>query len=63
MSLTFVLGQNLLGPPGASGKTIIGVKGPPDGAVGTVGDYAYDVTNVVFYGPKTSSTAWPAGIS
>jgi hypothetical protein len=63
VALQFVLGQNLLGPKGSDGNTIIGVRGPPDGSVGKLGDYAYDVTNVVFYGPKTSSTAWPTGIS
>lgn len=63
MALQFVLGQNLLGPKGSDGNTIIGVRGPPDGTVGKLGDYAYDVTNVVFYGPKTSSTTWPTGIS
>jgi hypothetical protein len=55
------LGQNLIGPKGSDGNTIIGVRGPPDGAVGKLGDYAYDITNAVFYGPKTSSTQWPAG--
>ena len=45
------------GPTGANGKTILSGQGVPAPAVGTDGDYYYDVNADRLYGPKTLG-AW-----
>lgn len=56
---------NLVGPSGAAGTnghTILTTSGMPSNATGTDGDYAYDPTAKIIYGPKASGT-WPSGVS
>lgn len=50
------------GSNGADGKTIFTTSGVPSNGVGTNGDFAYDPTAKIMYGPKASGT-WPAGVS
>ncbi len=40
------------GPQGPSGRTILNGSGAPSDAIGAVGDFYYDTTNYIFYGPK-----------
>lgn len=40
------------GPQGPSGRTILNGSGSPSDALGAVGDFYYDTTNFIFYGPK-----------
>lgn len=60
MSLSYVLKTNLVGPPGAAGRTIYNAAGAPTASTGAVGDFYIDTAGYVLYGPKTSATAWPA---
>lgn len=50
------------GVPGVDGKTILSGNGPPSSSVGNVGDFYFDKTSTVFYGPKVSGS-WSAGVS
>lgn len=50
------------GPAGPAGKTVLTTSGAPSSGTGTDGDFAYDPTASLMYGPKTSGT-WPAGVS
>ncbi|MGF1922765.1 MAG: hypothetical protein ACQUHE_01200 [Bacteroidia bacterium] len=50
------------GATGAAGTKILPTTGAPAATVGVAGDYAFDATAKVLYGPKTA-TAWPAGVS
>lgn len=40
------------GPQGPSGRTILNGSGSPSDSLGAVGDFYYDTTNFIFYGPK-----------
>lgn len=42
------------GPAGESGTLILDGAGPPDDALGNVGEYYVDTTNEIMYGPKQS---------
>lgn len=50
------------GPPGVAGNTVLTTSGAPASGTGSNGDYAYDPTAKLMYGPKASG-AWPAGVS
>lgn len=50
------------GSPGANGATILSSAGTPSSGLGNNGDFCLDVTNKIFYGPKTSG-AWGSGFS
>lgn len=50
------------GDPGTNGNTILTTSGAPDNGTGADGDYAYDPTAKIMYGPKAAG-AWPAGQS
>lgn len=52
----------LKGTDGAAGKTVLTTSGAPAAGTGVNGDYAYDPTARVMYGPKAGG-AWPAGVS
>ena len=49
------------GSAGVAGKTILTTSGVPAVGAGVAGDFAYDPTAQIMYGPKT--TTWPAGVS
>ena len=49
------------GSAGVDGKTILTTSGVPAVGAGVAGDFAYDPTAQIMYGPKT--TTWPAGVS
>jgi hypothetical protein len=49
-----------IGPPGPIGNTLLNGTGPPTNAVGNPGDFYLDTAASVMYGPKSSSTGWPA---
>ena len=55
-------GVSFSGSNGANGNTILSTSGAPSNASGTNGDYAYDSTAKIMYGPK-SGGVWPAGVS
>lgn len=64
---TFVTtaGQGTPGTPGTNGtdgNTIRTTTGAPSNGVGVNGDYAYDFTARIMYGPKAAG-AWPAGLA
>lgn len=48
-------------PRGPAGKTILNGTGAPTGAVGNNGDFYFDTTNSLFYGPKENGV-WPPPI-
>ncbi|MBO4221938.1 hypothetical protein [Bradyrhizobium neotropicale] len=50
------------GPPGEDGNTIITGDVPPSSGIGVDGDYYYDSTTCIMYGPKTGGV-WPPGTS
>lgn len=50
------------GDAGKNGSTILSGAGTPAANLGVVGDYYFDKTNSLFYGPKTSS-GWGGGLS
>ncbi|MEN9360648.1 MAG: hypothetical protein RL095_2183, partial [Verrucomicrobiota bacterium] len=50
------------GTNGTNGKTVLTTSGAPSAGAGTDGDFAYDPTAKIMYGPKASG-AWPAGVS
>ncbi|MEN9362167.1 MAG: hypothetical protein RL095_3702, partial [Verrucomicrobiota bacterium] len=50
------------GTNGADGKTVLTTSGAPSAGTGTNGDFAYDPTAKIMYGPKAAG-AWPAGVS
>lgn len=49
------------GSAGANGKTVLTTSGAPSAGTGTDGDFAYDPTAMIMYGPKAAG-AWPAGV-
>lgn len=55
-------GTSLMGPQGIAGNTVLTTSGAPAGGTGVNGDYAYDATAKVMYGPKAGGI-WPAGVS
>jgi len=46
------------GPQGPRGKTILNGIGVPPEALGVEGDFYYDKTNTMFYGPKLLDHTW-----
>lgn len=50
------------GPAGADGRTVLTTSGAPSSGVGVNGDFAYDPTAKIMYGPKAAG-AWPSGVS
>lgn len=50
------------GAPGVNGNTIHTVTAAPDASLGVNGDYAYNGTTSLMYGPKAAG-AWPTGKS
>ncbi|WET70852.1 hypothetical protein [Sphingobacterium sp.] len=50
------------GPPGDAGSAIYYGDSGPDGAIGNIGDYYIDKTNVLIYGPKLP-TGWGDPVS
>lgn len=48
------------GAAGTDGKTVLTTSGAPSNSVGVNGDFAYDPTAMIMYGPKTGG-AWDAG--
>ncbi len=50
------------GNDGVDGKTVLTTSGAPSNGIGTNGDYAYDPTAKLMYGPKAAGV-WPAGVS
>ncbi len=46
------------GADGTNGTKILAGSGAPSNSIGNIGDFYLDTTNVVFYGPKISSTDW-----
>lgn len=55
-------GVSLVGPTGASGKTVLSGSGVPSNALGSDGDFYIDTANLQFYGPKASG-AWGSASS
>ncbi|WP_250533972.1 hypothetical protein [Caballeronia sp. AZ10_KS36] len=51
-----------IGYVGTDGNTILTTSGAPSNSVGKDGNYAYDPSAAVMYGPKASGV-WPAGVS
>lgn len=49
------------GSAGANGKTVLTTSGAPSAGTGTDGDFAYDPTAMIMYGPKAAG-AWPTGV-
>ncbi|MEO6633617.1 MAG: hypothetical protein ABIN13_17890, partial [Mucilaginibacter sp.] len=54
--------QGPTGPAGADGSVIFSGTGAPAPALGNTGDYYFDKTSSLFYGPKTGS-GWGTGTS
>lgn len=50
------------GTNGADGRTVLTTSGVPSSGTGVNGDFAYDPTAKIMYGPKAAG-AWPAGVS
>lgn len=50
------------GPQGPRGKTILNGTGVPAELFGVEGDFYYDKTTTMFYGPKLSDITW-AGVT
>jgi hypothetical protein len=50
------------GNPGTNGNTVLNGSGVPASGTGNNGDFYYDPTAKLMYGPKAAG-AWPAGIS
>ena len=51
-----------IGANGLAGNTILSGNGIPGAYLGNEGDFYYDATNTVFYGPRTAGV-WGAGVS
>lgn len=68
MSFGDGFGEGPKGPPGADGgagadgKTVLTTSGAPSNGTGTNGDFAYDPTAKLMYGPKAAGV-WPAPVS
>jgi hypothetical protein len=52
-----------LGPQGPRGKTILNGTGAPSNSLGLEGDFYYDKSTTMFYGPKLSDTTWSGAVS
>lgn len=50
------------GAAGANGNTVLTTTGAPAAGTGANGDYAFDISAQIMYGPKAAG-AWPAGVS
>mgnify|MGYP006176789429 CR=1 FL=1 len=48
------------GATGAAGTKILPTTGAPTAALGATGDYAFDATSKILYGPKTAAGTWAA---
>jgi hypothetical protein len=48
-----------VGPTGVAGTKIYSGIGPPSNSIGTTGDFYYDITSGIFYGPKPAPSAIP----
>jgi len=55
-------GKSGTGVAGTNGNTILTTSGAPSNGTGANGDYAYDPTAKIMYGPKAAGV-WPAGVS
>lgn len=55
-------GTSLVGASGTNGNTVLTTSGAPSNGTGVNGDFAYDPTAKIMYGPK-SGGVWPAGVS
>jgi len=55
-------GVSMAGTNGTNGNTVLSTSGAPASGTGNNGDFAYDATAKIMYGPKASG-AWPAGVS
>jgi hypothetical protein len=53
-------GDNITGPAGPNGNTILNGTGAPASSVGNPGDFYIDTAADVLYGPKSAATGWPA---
>lgn len=51
------------GPQGPRGKTILNGVGAPANSLGLEGDFYYDKSNTMFYGPKLSDYTWAGATS
>ncbi|MCU4173831.1 hypothetical protein [Carboxylicivirga sp. N1Y90] len=50
--------QGLVGPAGADGSVIYSNEGEPAEEVGAKGDYYFDISTGLLYGPKLDDTTW-----
>lgn len=50
--------QGKIGPAGADGSIIYSGEGKPISATGIKGDYYFDLTTGILYGPKESNKSW-----
>ncbi len=50
------------GAAGAAGNTVLTTSGAPSSGTGANGDFAYDPTAKIMYGPKAAGS-WPGGVS
>lgn len=55
--------QGPAGPPGADGTVIYSGNSVPDPVLGKAGDFYFDKTNILMYGPKTLTGGWGTGVS
>lgn len=52
--------QGVAGPKGDNGTAILAGNGTPSNSIGVTGDFYFDKTNKIMYGPKT--TVWGDGV-